>query len=812
MTSSSSTRGRLCAWLLLWGALLLATPVFAQAPQAAADTDPAAQLDKAEKALSTVQKQLDTTDDQDALRGLGDAVLAAQRDAEAVERSLTPQREQLDARLAQLGEVADGTTEARELTTRRAELNKQRADIDAAIKRAGLLKVEAQQLNATIEREFSQRLGVRLSQRISSPLAASTWQRIGTALPDDLQRLRALYGTVADGVRSGVSRNGWITPALELLFALVLLWPANLLLRWLGRRYAASRAAPGTRLRRSGLALWQLLVRTLMPGLAAALAVQALRGLGAIPARLDSLADGFVVLSALSAFIAAVASSLLMPRQPSWRLLALDDATATRLRRYAQATALLSWFSGLVLLVNAAARTSAATTLLVEGAVALAFALLVMATIASLLRLHRPAPAQDAETPDAATGATVPQRRSGVVVLVALVVNLVVAVALVAVLAGYVNFALFATRQVIWVAVVSGALAVLMMFADDFSRWLFDPDSRFGRAANGALGLRPSHMEQAGVLLSALLRLVLLMTGLAAVLQPFGSNFASFFGWFDLASNGLIIGKLSLMPGDVLRAVLVLLVGLALMQVIQRWLVDTYLPRTELDTASKASIATVARYLGIALVALWTLTALGLGLEKLALMVSALSVGIGFGLQAITQNFVSGLILLAERPVKIGDWIKIGDQEGDIRRISVRSTEIQVGDKSTLIVPNSELITKTIRNMTMANPLGRVQIQFSLPLGSDVGQVRELLLAIYAEHPGVLEDPAPSVFIDSIAGGQVAINSFAYVSSPRNVYGVRSDLYFRLLAALSDAHIALATPQDIRIVGEVREERDNRRE
>ncbi|MCL8396277.1 mechanosensitive ion channel family protein, partial [Pseudomonas aeruginosa] len=142
-------------------------------------------------------------------------------------------------------------------------------------------------------------------------------------------------------------------------------------------------------------------------------------------------------------------------------------------------------------------------------------------------------------------------------------------------------------------------------------------------------------------------------------------------------------------------------------------------PKTELDLGARNSVSTVARYVGIIIAVIWALSAMGLQLSKLALLVSALSVGIGFGLQVITQNFVSGLILLAERPVKIGDWVKLGDQEGDIRRISLRSTEIQVGDKSTLIVPNSELVTKTVRNMTMGNNQGRIQIQFAVPPSTD---------------------------------------------------------------------------------------------
>lgn len=779
--------------------LALVLPLGPGLAQDAAGDDSGAGLDRIEQALATVQKQLDDTEDQDALRGLGDTVAGAQRDAEALERTLTPRRDQLDARLAQLGQADGDGAENGDIAQRRAALEAERGSVDAAIKRAGLLRVEAQQLNATIEREFGQRLGARLSQRAASPLAISTWRAIARQVPEDWQRLRSLAAGIGERVRAGVAGNGWIVPALELLVALALLWPLNRMLRWLGWRHAARLQGPGTRLRRSGLAVWQLLVRTLMPGLAAMLAVQALRGVDGLPARLDWAGGAIVLVSMLSAFIGAVSASLLMPGHPSWRLLALDDGTAVRLRRYARATAWLSWISGMVLVVNRAARTSTATTLLVDGVLALAFAVLVLAMVASLLRLHRAlARAAGADTDE--DDAPVPQR-SSVVMLVAVLAGLVVALALLAVLAGYVNFALFATRQVIWAAVVVGAMAVLMMFADDLARWLLAPDNRFGRIANAALGLRASHMEQAGVLLSALLRLVLLMTGLTVLLQPFGSNVPALFGWLDIASGGLTVGKLQLMPGDLLRGVAVLLVGLGIVQVVQRWLVGTYLPRTELDAASKASIATVARYLGIGLVALWTLTALGLGLEKLALMVSALSVGIGFGLQAITQNFVSGLILMAERPVKIGDWVRIGDQEGDIRRISVRSTEIQVGDRSTLIVPNSELITKTVRNMTLDSPIGRVQLQFSVPLGTDVARVRALLLGLYAEHPGVLAEPAATVYIDSIAGGQVAINSFAYVASPRSAYAVRSDLYFALLAALAEAGIALAAPQDVRLVG-----------
>ena len=188
------------------------------------------------------------------------------------------------------------------------------------------------------------------------------------------------------------------------------------------------------------------------------------------------------------------------------------------------------------------------------------------------------------------------------------------------------------------------------------------------------------------------------------------------------------------------------------------------------------------------------MSAIGIGLERIAWVASALSVGIGFGLQAVVQNFVSGLILLAERPVKVGDWVSLGGVEGDIRRINVRATEIQMGDRSTVIVPNSEFITKIVRNVTLADPIGLVQIKLPVPLGTDPNQVRELLLAAFDANEDVLDTPAPSVLLDGIDRGQLLFNATGFAKSPRVTGGVRSALLFDMLQRLTDAGITLSAP------------------
>ncbi|MDW7599237.1 mechanosensitive ion channel, partial [Stenotrophomonas maltophilia] len=433
---------------------------------------------------------------------------------------------------------------------------------------------------------------------------------------------------------------------------------------------------------------------------------------------------------------------------------------------------------------------------------------LITAMLVTLARLHRRQTAEAEAKLEAqadGVGAATPVRRSSWLVLARVAGNIAVVAAIVATLLGYLNFAKFVNQQLIGGSIVVLAATLLFKFVDDLSTWMLNADSKVGQTILLSTGLSVSRLEQAGVLLSAALRTIVVLIALLALVAPFGNIGAVVERFSSLFTSGFDIGGTKLEPVRIVLAVLVLLAGLAVTQLVQRWLTDTYLPKTELDLGARNSVSTVARYVGIIIAVIWALSAMGLQLSKLALLVSALSVGIGFGLQVITQNFVSGLILLAERPVKIGDWVKLGDQEGDIRRISLRSTEIQVGDKSTLIVPNSELVTKTVRNMTMGNNQGRIQIQFAVPPSTDVGNLRQALLDAYTAHTNVLKQPAPTVYIDSIGGGQITINSFAYVASPRQVYATRSDLYFSLLQILAERNIPLSTPTDIHITRDPQE-------
>jgi small-conductance mechanosensitive channel len=309
------------------------------------------------------------------------------------------------------------------------------------------------------------------------------------------------------------------------------------------------------------------------------------------------------------------------------------------------------------------------------------------------------------------------------------------------------------------------------------------PESRFLRVR-----------AQAAVLLSGVGRLLVVALALMLLLAPFGEGPSELFERADKLHEGISIGQFQILPASVLQAVLVFILCLVVVRIVRRWLKEDFLPTTSLDAGMQVWTSTLFAYAGNLLALSLGLAAVGIGLERIAWVASALSVGIGFGLQAVVQNFVSGIIMLAEKPVKVGDWVSLGGIEGDIRRINVRATEIQMGDRSTVIVPNSEFITKTVRNVTHANPLGLVKILLPVPLDADADQVRSLILELFDAHADVLKTPEPSVQLDAIDSAGMVFNATAFVNSPRAAYGVRSALLFDVLRRLREADISLVKP------------------
>jgi small-conductance mechanosensitive channel len=370
----------------------------------------------------------------------------------------------------------------------------------------------------------------------------------------------------------------------------------------------------------------------------------------------------------------------------------------------------------------------------------------------------------------------------------ALIAWLAIVATVTAAVLGFVALALFLANQVIWVGLLLTVLYLLLALIDDLFTHGLTGESTLGRFAVRTLGLRARSVELLGVVLSGVVRLTLILLAATMIMAPWGIGTINVAGWFDAAMHGFTIGGLTIAPGSILTALAIVAAGVVATRGIQRWLDTRYLPLTDIDIGLKNSIRTGVGYACLLLAIGFAASVLGLGLDRLALVAGALSVGIGFGLQSIVNNFVSGLILLAERPIRVGDMVAIGADQGDVRRISVRSTLIQLPDRASLIVPNSELITKPVKNLTHHDPVGRVQIDLSFPFETDIEAVRQIMIESAGAQEGLLKRPEPSVLFTSITD-KLNVSLYAYARSPREVARPKSDLHFEIFRRLRAAGI-----------------------
>lgn len=361
---------------------------------------------------------------------------------------------------------------------------------------------------------------------------------------------------------------------------------------------------------------------------------------------------------------------------------------------------------------------------------------------------------------------------------------------------GYIMLSRFISYEVLLCCVLCTIFYVFKCLLNDYlNHILLHKNNNIYKNIKFFFSINDNHLQQIFILIIALIKTILVIFLIKFVFN--GTLIASipvkFFQKITEFLNNHGLGSIHLFSRSLIISSLFVAISLYLLKLIHDWLKYELFPRTNIDNGICLSLLTLFKNIGYVLIFLITLSLLGLQWNKLAWIVSALSVGIGFGLQEIVKNFISGIILLTERPVKVGDLVIIDGIEGDIKNIKIRATEIQLEDKSILIVPNSQLISQKVRNATMEDKLGIVKILLTFPLNTNLTKVKDILLNIYTENINILNIPSPLVSFLDITTKGVIVSITGQVKDYRQISIIKSDLIFNILNNLSKESILVYT-------------------
>lgn len=680
-------------------------------------------------------------------------------------------------RLAQLGAKPKEGEESPDVAAERLEREAAVARIDETQRLARSLLVQGDQIVDRVSNRRRESFARDLLQRSQPLVSPGLWSRVMADVPRDS---RSLQGALSD-IGLLFSRNG----SLPNLLFLGLAFGVSVAL-YFGRRNIAphhahrdaTEKAP-TR-RASLLGAWRVILLGTVPAVAGSYAVYyALDATDLLPSRLLPVAAAILGGLAFIAFVEALCDGLLSPNTPAWRPAPVSDAAAARLTRLAVGIATVISVAKSIEALNSGISAALPISIATRGIGALATALILA------VGLHRFADTEEEE--EASFGPYVPTRTTtGLGGPARLVGWAAVGVVGLGALVGYVALAAFLIDQVIWAAGVLVLLYLLVQSVEIFIGRALVEETRFSTALQANTGLRKRSLNQISVLATGAARVVLILVAALLVLAPWGLDSTDIVASIRQAFFGFKVGDVTISLSAIALGLAILGLGVFVTRAVQRWLELTYLPATDLDAGLRNSITTIAGYCGFLIALALAFSYLGLSLEKLTIVAGALSVGIGFGLQSIVNNFVSGLLLLWERPIRVGDQVVIGDSEGIVRRISVRSTEIQTFDRSSVIVPNSNLISGIVKNRVRGDRTGRVSLTVSVLRNQDPVRAAELIVGCARGHADVLDDPPPRVVFRKIGDPFLEFELLVWIVDVSLGQKVQTDLNFSVFAVLSE--------------------------
>jgi len=691
--------------------------------------------------------------------------------------------ETLEAQLRALGpQPADGQDEPAEVANRRKELTDAVAAANAPIREAREITNLANVLIREVDRQIRAKKIESLLTRYPSPVFPSTWHAGWQELEQFWQRLhRDIQGELQ---RPSVSKAlGQTVPlslgliAFGLLFLLVLRHPIHRALL-----KVSLKQEPGVRA--VAMAVVYNLSYVVLPSIGAIALLLVIPVLDIYPNSARIALTAAPVIAIVMVIANWLGHTLFAPEQTRWRLLELDEREAKLGLHLCQGLGVFMMLEVVLetLQLDNAFGDAALSTLSVP---LIAMASFLLWALAGILRNKGGDAVSDADQTEAVDDdeetdeASVRPQESGFLFFLSLLMKASAVLAVTVTLAGYVQLARAAIIPMIMTVAQLGLGFMLYHLALTLVKAATNRDETAPAPIFASIGL--------------VLVLVAIFAPLIAL--TWGARATDIVDAWRLMINGVQFGDIRLSLDSLIVLVVIFSLGVFITRWLKNLLRRSVLPQTRMDVGAQTAIVTGTGYVGLTLAALIAVSTAGLNLSSLAVVAGALSVGIGFGLQTIVSNFVSGIILLIERPIKEGDWIEVSGHSGYVRKISVRSTRIETFDRHDVIIPNSDLIAGTVRNMTLSNKSGRLLLPIRVAYGSDLEKVKAILIDAARGHFTIARYPAPFVLFTGLGDSALNFELRCYLKDVNNILTTQSDLYFTIYNELGKAGIEIPFPQ-----------------
>ncbi|MDP2802758.1 MAG: DUF3772 domain-containing protein [Phreatobacter sp.] len=792
-----SARRLVAAALVAMIATAVAFPTLAQvaAPPAASQQVPAPTpaIAAAQSALDTARATLDQSEamlerhlSEGELAGLRSRLDPVRQALIEVVGQIEPRLTDARDRLNQLGPkpAEDAPAESAEARQQRDEQTRVVGELDARVKALKVQQVRVDQIAERITDRRRQLFTAQLLERSVPIVDPRFWLQLSEALP----RLGISARFLAEDwwhhltQVAGVSR---IAAALGLgLIVALMLYSLYRQARRYGL-YASPADVPTSGLARIKAAIRTALERSLVLPILAASPLLIVQNFDLVLPRAQPIPWALFFAVLIVSVTRGVMQAVMAPGAPAYRLVALPDAFAEAVFVSVRAAA---WILAVGIVALAFARVMiapVAVTVVVTGLTAAGIAVVIFLFLRGTTQRHFDS--EDGGVPESAHHVMPPPwawTRPALWIALALIT--------VALVAGYTALAAFIASRIAGAVVIAAITVMVLAFLHAIIAEWFGPSTVRGRSLSAAIGIRPDRLDLIGTLFGGALHVMVLLASAMAVFGPWGFGGAA--ASLDDAFFGIRFAELYSLAVTLLGAGVILAIGILVVRAVMSWFRDKVLPRTGMDSGLQNSIGTIVGYAAFALVGSLVLRQMGLDLSNITIIAGALSVGIGFGLQSIVQNFVSGLILLAERPIRVGDSIVVKGEEGHVRKISVRSTEIETFDRATVILPNAELISGVVKNWTLSNTLSRITIPVRVAYDSDPDLVRDQMVAAACDNRFIVQDPPPRVLLMRFGDTGLEFELRGVVTNVEYALTTRSDLQLAILSRFRRYGIIIAPP------------------